>query len=114
MPQLDTIIFFHEYSWLFFSFFFFYFIFLKYFFPYLVLWMKLENSNLTYHLELIIYLDNLIKKLQYINYTRKFYKLFMTTSTLEGLNSIYLRKIASHINSTQVERTIFNLLKQLK
>lgn len=114
MPQLDTMIFFHEYSWLFFSFFIFYFVFLKWFFPNLIVWMKLEGGNIVYHLELVLYLDNLVKKLQYTQYAHLLYRLFMTISTLGGLNSIYLRKIGSQVNNSKVERTIFNLLRLLK
>lgn len=114
MPQLNTTIYFHEYGWLFFSFFFFYFIFLKYYLPKLIHWMKVKQSNLVYHLDFLTTIDKKIQLLSTNETVQELYKLLLSTSLLSTLNQVYRRNIGNQLKSSNVERTIFNLLNSYK
>lgn len=114
MPQLNTTIYFHEYGWLFFTFFFFYFIFLKYYLPQLIHWMKVKQSNLVYHLNFLTIMDQKIQHLTTNQTIKELYKLLLSTSLLGSLNQVYRKNIGNQLKSSNVERTIFNLFNSYR
>lgn len=114
MPQLNTTIYFHEYSWLFFTFFFFYLIFLKYYLPQIIHWMKIKQNHLVYHLEFLTSIDTQIKKITTHSTIQEVYKLLLGTSLLGHLDYVYRHNSANQLKSSNVERTVFNLLNSYR
>lgn len=114
MPQLNTTIYFHEYGWLFFTFFFFYFVFLKYYLPKLVVWMKVKQNYLVYHLEFITIIDHKIREQNTHYILQEIYKLLLGSSLLGHLDKIYRQNLSNQLKSSTVERTILNLLNSYK
>lgn len=114
MPQLDILVYFHEFSWLIISFFLFYFIFLKFFLPKLVTWIKFENKLILYHLNLFKKMNQLIIQSNLNNIYQNLYKLFLCLNLLTHLKTIYNINYKLNINLTLLERTQFLMIKRLK
>lgn len=114
MPQLNTTIYFHEYGWLFFSFFLFYFIFLKYYLPKLIYWMKVKQSNLVYHLNFLSIIDKKIQTVSTNQTIKELYKLLLSTSLIGNLDQVYRKNLGNQLKTSNVERTIFNLFNSYK
>jgi hypothetical protein len=112
MPQLNTAIYFHQYGWLFLTFFFFYLIFLKYYLPKVIRLVKIESNHLVYHLNLISNLDQQLKKENRNKIRDSFYKLLLAPSLLNQLTDIYRKNLGNQVGMSQIERTAFNLLDQ--
>lgn len=114
MPQLNTTIYFHEYGWMFFTFFFFYFIFLKYYLPKVTTWMKVKQNHLVYQLEFIQAIDLEVTKKTTHSTIQEIYKLFLASSLISYLNEVYKQNLNNKLTTSQVERTILNLLNSYK
>lgn len=112
MPQLNTAIYYHEYSWLFFTFFAFYFIFLKYLLPSLIRWVKLENNSLVYHLDLLNNLDLLIEQSNISTVSKKLYKLLLTSNLIQALPYIYNTRLSGGLKTSASERTLLTLFNK--
>lgn len=110
MPQLNTAIYFHQYGWLFFSFFFFYLIFLKYYLPKVIRLVKIESNHLIYHLNLINSLDKQLKNNNNNKMRDQLYKVLLAPSLVSQLINIYVKNLGNRIKTSQIERTTFNLL----
>lgn len=116
MPQLDLLIYFHEFSWLVFTFFLFYFVFLKYFLPKLIIWMKFQNKLVLYHLSFFKQMNQLIINNTLRSNIQNIYKIFLCLNLLTNLKTIfnYSYKLVLMNNLTSLERTQFLIIKKLK
>lgn len=77
-------------------------------------WMKVKQNNLVYHLDFLSQIDSKIQRMTTNKTGQELYKLLLSTSLLSRLDHVYRRNIGNQLKTSNVERTIFNLLDSYK
>lgn len=113
MPQLDLVIYFHEYSFLFFSFFLFYFVFLKYYLPILVYWVKLNNKYLLYNLVYLNKLNSSIVSKSFISNITLIVSFVFSINAVSKLADVQLNNLEKKLNVSKLELIQYDFDKKL-
>lgn len=76
--------------------------------------MKVKQSNLVYHLDFLNQIDSKIKGFTNNQTSRVLYNLLLTTSLLAKLDNVVRKNLGNRLQTSNVERTIFNLMDSYK